>query len=810
MFLEDIRFGVRMLCKQPGFAALVVVILGLGIGANTAAFSVVDAMLLRTLPYATPNRIVAIFETHLEQARGREGPAPANMADWRASSSSFEAMAGWYASKPVTLQRGGEAEKIVTASVTEDFFRVFGVAPLLGRTFSAEEGAQQLPVVVISHSLWTSRFGADEGVIGSRIVLDGAPSTLLGVMPREFAIPHREVGIWKTWSFDVAYASRAAGVPRDARFLQVAGLLKPGVKLDSAQAELDGIAGKLRDDHPQFNRGWGVALVPLHDELVGDVRTALWASLAAVGLVLLIACMSIANLLLARAAARGREMAVRAALGASRPRVFRQMLAEGFAIAVAGAAAGLFIAAACLRLIERFAPAGLLEIDAISIDSRALGFTVAVTLLTTLVFGIVPALYTTRLEVVSSLAAGGRRVTAGRGALQFRRSLVVVQIAGALTLLVGAWLLTRSFASLTELDLGFDHENILVVRAFPDEATYASSERRLAYFNALAERLDALPSVESVGATTGLPLNEFNNAPARPYWPEGQPRPGADGPTASLKMTTPNYFRTIGLSLHAGRDFTERDDADSPPVAIVNDGLVKRLWPGENGVGKRIIIDYAARGAYPYEIIGVVEDSRANGLRSEAPPEIFLAHAQVPYAQMNFVLRTSGDPLGVARAAQREVLELDPAQPVHSVTTMEELVSRSLARERFSLVLSVALAALALTLALSGIYGVVSCAVMERNHELGVRMALGARHGHVMRLIVGQAAVMAAAGIAIGCIASFLLTRTLSTLLFDVDATDPLAFAGASSLLAAAALLASYVPARRAMSVQPIEVLRNA
>ena len=810
MFLEDIRFGVRMLRKQPGFAALVVLILGLSLGANTAAFSVVDATLLRALPYAAPERIVALFETHLEQARGREGPSPANMADWRARSSSFEAVAGWYASKPVTLQRNGEAEKIVTASVTEDFFRVFGVAPLLGRTFSAEEGAQQLPVVLISHALWTSRFGADERVIGSQLVLDGAPSTLLGVMPRDFAIPHREVGIWKTWDFDIAYAQRAEGVPRDARFLQVAGLLKPGVTLDSAQAELDGIARTLADGHPQFNRGWGVALVPLHDELVGDVRAALWASLAAVGLVLLIACMNIANLLLARAAARGREIAVRAALGASRWRVFRQMLAEGFAIAVAGAATGWLVAAACLRLIEWFAPAGLLDIEAISIDFRALAFTMAVTLLTTLVFGIVPALYATRLEAVSSLAAGGRRVTAGSGALKFRGSLVVVQIAGALTLLVGAWLLARSFASLTELDLGFDHDNILVVRAFPDEATYASSEKRLVYFNALMERLDALPSVESVGATTGLPLNEFNNAPARPYWPEGQPRPGADGPTASLKMTTRNYFRTIGLSLAAGRDFTERDDAASPPVAIVNDGLVKRLWPGENGVGKRIIIDYAARGAYPYEIIGVVEDSRANGLRSEAPAEIFLSHTQVPYAQMNFVLRTNGDPRAIASAAQREVLQLDPAQPVHSVTTMEELVSRSLARERFSLVLSVALAALALTLALSGIYGVVTYAVMERNHELGVRMALGARHEHVVRLIVGQAAVMTAAGIAIGCSASLLLTRTLQTLLFDVDATDPLAFAGASALLAATALLASYVPARRAMSVQPVEVLRNA
>jgi len=810
VFLEDFRHGLRIQSKQPGFAALVILILGLGVGANTAAFSVVDAVLLRPLPYATPDRIVALFETNLEQARGREGPAPANMADWRASSASFEAMAGWYASKPVTLQQGGEAEKIVTASVTEDFFKVFGVAPLLGRTFSAEEAAQQLPVVVISHALWTSRFGADSRVIGSRIVLDGVPSTLLGVMPREFAIPHRDVGVWKTWDFDVAYAARAAGVPRDARFLQVAGLLKPGVGLEGAQSELDGVAGRLAADHPQFNRGWGVTLVPLHEELVGDVRAALWALFAAVGLVLLIACTNIANLLLARAAARGRELAVRTALGASRSRVFRQMLAEGLAIAAAGGAAGLLIAAACLRLVERFAPVGLLGVDDLSIDTRALGFTLAVTLLTTLVFGVVPALHAMRLEVSGCLAAGGRRVTAARGALQFRRALVVVQVAAALTLLVGAWLLTRSFLSLTELDPGFDHENILVVRAFPDEATYASAEKRLVYFDALAARLDALPSVESVGATTGLPLNDFNNSPARPYWPEGQPRPGADGPTANLKMTTKNYFRTIGLSLQVGRDFADQDDANAPPVAIVNDGLAKQLWPGENAVGKRVVIDYAARGAYPYEIVGVVEDSRANGLRREAPAEIFLAHAQVPYAQMNFVLRTSGDPLAVARAAQREVLELDPAQPVHSVTTMQLLVSRSLAMDRLSLVLSVGLAVLAITLALSGIYGVVAYVVTERNHEIGVRMALGAKRSHVMRLIVGQAAVMALTGIAIGCIASALLTRTLSTLLFDVGATDPLAFAGASALLAAAALLASYVPARRATGVAPIEVLRNA
>ena len=809
MFFEDFRYGLRILGKQPGFAAVVVAILGLAVGANTAAFSVVDAVLLRSLPYATPERIVAIFETHLEQSRSREGPAPANMADWRAASASFEAMAGWYASKPVTLQRNGSAEKIVAASVTEDFFRVFGVAPLLGRTFSAEESAEQLPVVVISHALWTTRFGADSSVIGSKIVLDGVPSTLLGVMPRAFAIPHRDVGMWKTWDFDVAYAARAAGVPRDARFLQVAGVLKPSATLGSAKAELDGIAAELAADHPQFNRGWGVTLVPLHEERVGDVRPALWAFLGAAGLVLLIACTNIANLLLARAAARGREIAVRAALGASRSRVFRQMLAEGLAIAAMGSAVGLLVAAASLQLIERLAPAGLPEINELSIDARALVFTLVATLLTTLVFGVVPALHTTQVEVAGSLAGGGRRVTAGRGALQFRRVLVVVQVAAALTLLVGAWLLTRSFVSLTAVDPGFDYENMLVVRAFPDEATYASSEKRLAYFTALAERLDALPSVESVGATTGLPLNDFNNAPARPYWPEGQPRPGPDGPTANLKMTTHSYFRTIGLSLLAGRDFTDRDDADAPPVAIVNEGLANRLWPGENAVGQRVVIDYAARGAYPYEIVGVVEDSRANGLRSDAPAEIFLAHSQVPYAQMNFVLRTSGDPLAVARAAQREVLELDPAQPVHSVTTMENLVSRSLARDRFSLVLSVALAVLAITLALSGIYGVVSYAVTERNHEIGVRMALGAKRGDVVRLIVGQAAVMALAGISIGCIASLLLTRTLSTLLFEVGATDPLTFAGASMLLAAATLLASYAPARRATRVQPIDALRN-
>ena len=664
---------------------------------------------------------------------------------------------------------------------------------------------------MISHALWTSRFGADDGVIGSRIVLDGVPSTLLGVMPREFAIPHKDVGIWKTWDFEVAYAARAAGVPRDARFLQVAGLLKPGVTSSSAQAELDGIAGELAAEHPQFNRGWGVTLVPLHEEMVGDVRPALWALSGAVGLVLLIACTNIANLLLARAAARGRELAVRAALGASRWRVFRQMLAEGLVIAAAGSVAGVAVAAACLQLVERFAPAGLHAIDELSLDVRALAFTLGVTLLTTLVLGIVPALHTTRSRgsaVPSRAGADGSLPAAAR--CSSAAAWWLVQIAAALTLLVGAWLLARSFASLTELDPGFDHENMLVVRAFPDEATYASSEKRLAYFNALAERLDALPSVESVGATTGLPLNDFNNAPARPYWPEGQPRPGADGPTANLKMTTKNYFRTIGLSLLAGRDFRDSDDGDAPPVAIVNDGLAKRLWPRENAVGKRVVIDYAARGAYPYEIVGVVEDSRANGPRSEAPAEIFLAHSQVPYAQMNFVLRTSGDPLAVARAAQREVLELDPAQPVHSVTTMEELVSSSLARERFSLVLSVGLAVLAMTLALSGIYGVVSYAVTERNHEIGVRMALGAKPGHIVRLIVGQAAMMALAGIAIGCVASWLLTRTLSTLLFEVGATDPPTFAGASTLLAAAALLASYVPARRAMGVAPVEVLRNA
>jgi putative ABC transport system permease protein len=810
VFLEDVRYGLRVLGKQPGFAALVVLILGLSVGANTAAFSVVDDVLLRSLPYGTPERIVALFETNLEQGRSREGPSPANLADWRASSSSFEAMAGWYASKPVTLQRDGEAEKIVTASVTEDFFRVFGVAPLLGRTFDAEEAAQQLPVVVISHALWTSRFGADSGVIGGRIVLDGTPSTLLGVMPREFAIPHRDVGIWKTWGFDVAYAQRAAGVPRDARFLQAAGLLKPGVTASSAQAELDGIAAELAADHPQFNRGWGATLVSLHEELVGDVRIALWALFAAVGLVLLIACINVANLLLARAAARGREIAVRAVLGASRSRVFRQMLAEGLVIAAAGGAAGLVVAAVCLELIERFAPTGLLDTNGLSIDTRALGFTLVVTLLTTLVFGVVPALHTTRLEASGSLAGGGRRATANRGTLEFRRVLVVVQIAAALTLLVGTMLLTRSFVGLTELDPGFDHENILVVRAFPDEATYASSEKRLAYFNELAARLDALPSVESVGATTGLPLGDFNNAPARPYWPEGQPRPGADGPTANLKMTTKDYFRTIGLSLLAGRDFADEDDVDAPPVAIVNHGLASRLWPGENAVGKRVVIDYAARGAYPYEIVGVVEDSRADGLRNEAPPEIFLAHPQVPYAQMNFVLRTSGEPRAVATAAQREVLELDPAQPVHSVTTMAELVSRSLARDRFSLLLGVGLAVLAIALALSGIYGVVSYTVAERSHEIGVRMALGAKPGHVARLIVGHAAVMALAGIVIGCVASLLLTRTLSTLLYEVGATDPLTFAGASALLAAAALLASYLPARRAMSVEPVEALRHA
>ena len=810
--LQDLRFALRVLAKRPGFVALAVGTLALGIGANTTLFSVVKGVLLEPLPYPVPAKLVRVFDTNAEKNRFQEGPSSGNVVDWRAHNTVFQGIGAWYVIGR-TLRTDQNVQVISTAQVSTDFFAVAGTPPLLGRTFSEEETDRARfnnaaapigsdPVVVLSHHVWQQLFGADPDIIGKSLALERQQWRVVGVMPAGFALPDPDVDVWIPWSF---LGSR----PRDQHYLSVLARLDPVVTLAQAQAEMSALAAELGEEYPETNRGWGVRLVPLQEEMVRRSRPALLVLLGAVGFVLLISCVNVANFQLARATERRREVAVRAALGASRLRLVRQFLVENLLLAVVGGSLGLLLSVWGLQLLKTLRLGNIPRLDEVSLDAGVLAFTFALTMLAGILFGLAPALDTASADLAGSLKEDGSRGSMpGRRRRRLRGVLVVSEIAIAVILLTGAGLLMRSFANLRAVDPGFRADNVLVLPIFLNNRTYDTGAKTRGYYEQLTERLASLPGVLSVGGATTLPMSKLGPDFDRPVWNEGDtPAPGGLA-RADIRMATPGYFDTLGMSLVRGRRFTEQDGPDSARVVIVNESLARRTWPGEDPIGRRLVVDYSTSGTYPYEVVGVVNDIRFYGLRSKPRPELYLPHAQRSYLIMNMAVRTEVDPAGLIPQVRRAVLQVDPDQPAHSIVPLRDLVGDSVERDRFSMWLLGGFAGTAVLLAVMGIYGLMSYLVHQRTPEFGIRMALGAQRGDIFRMVVRHGGWMALVGLAAGLAASLVLTRLLSNLLFGVSPLDPLTLGVVLALLLLVALVACVLPARRATRVDVATALR--
>ena len=800
---RDLVFGIRMLYKNRGFTSVALLALALGIGANTAIFSVVNSVLLRPLPFRDPQRLIMIWENY--QQRGgpeREWASPADFRDFRDQAQSFEhvaALVGW----GPTLTGQGEPEDLQGAGVSHDTFAMLGVDPVLGRGFKPDEdqpGAER--VAVLSHQLWQRRFGADPSIVGNSVTLSGESFTVIGVMPRGLSFPIlNNTDIWRTIG---PLLAANPGCDRDCVILRVMAKLKPGVQIESARAEVSAIALQNAERFPESNKGVGATLVPLHEQLVGDVRPAMLVLLGAVGLVLLIACANVANLLLARAAAREKEVAIRAALGASRARLIRQHLTESIVLAVIGGAIGLLIAFWMVDLLVSFAPTGTPRIEEVAIDPIVLAFTSGIAVLTGVAFGLAPALLASRTNFNSALKEGGRDTsTTSRGA-RVRSALVVSEVALALMLLIGAGLLIKSFVNLQRVDPGFNPKNVLRVDITIPRTRYPERNQSASFYKQLLDRIAAMPGVEYAGAVSTLPLS--GGGTDGNFAIEGQPPAEPDRqPVAWYASISPDYFRAMGIRLLKGRELTELDSADAPKVVMISETMARRYFPDEEAVGKRLLF---GGGSDLREIVGVVSDVKFFGLNVDSRPSMYFAHAQNPARRMSLVVRTQGNPLTLATAIRTQVSAVDRDLAVSNVMPMEQLVGTSLAEPRFVLLLLGAFAGVAMVLSAIGVYGVVSYSVSQRSHEIGVRVALGAQMSDVLKLVVGQGMTLVLGGVGLGLIAAFAMTRVMESLLFGVSATDVTTFASTALILAGVALGACLVPARRAAKVDPMESLR--
>ncbi len=805
---KDLRFSLRVLINSPGFTFVAILTLALGIGANSAVFSIVNSVLLKPLPYQDPDKLVVALHG------GTSPVSPADFFDWKRQANSFEQLAAAEIWGP-NLTGRDRPEQIQALRATDNLFALLGVQPVLGRGFLPGEdqpGAQ--PVVVLSQGLWQRRFGGDQKILGQTLTLDGNSYTVIGVMPPGFQFPMFWATNAEMWA-PLVIADRTGN--RAARSLRIFGRLKPDVSLAQAQTEMSAITARLTEQYPKTNTESNVSVIPLKKKVVGDVQPTLLVLLSAVGLVLLIACINIANLLLARASGREKEIAVRLALGATRFRLVRQMLTESLLLALIGGGAGLLLAFWSVNLFLSALPEGTLpRSKAISLDTPALVFTLLLTLLTGLFFGLAPAWQATRPDLNEALKAGGRNAAANPGSHRLRSLLVVSQVALALMLLIGAGLLIRSFMKLQSVDPGFSPRNVLTMTVSVAGSAESDGARRAVFYQQLLERIDGLPGVESSSAINHLPLD--GDVWGFSFSIEGRPAPEpGERMRAAYRVALPGYFHTMGISLDRGRDFTDRDTKDAPGVIIINETLARRYWPNEDPIGKRIKMGSAESDAEWLSIAGVVKDVKQEEWTEEPGNEVYLPFLQEEdyltnpkphYAYLTLVARTSSDPAALAAQVRNEVWAIDKNLPVSRVATMEQVIAEQLWRPRFLMLLLGSFASVALLLAAVGIYGVMSYAVARRTHEIGIRMALGAQAGDVLRLVVGQALALALTGVAAGLAAAFALTRVVSGLLFGVSATDPLIFIAIPLILTGVALAACFIPARRAARVDPMVALR--
>ncbi|MEW6128150.1 MAG: ABC transporter permease [Acidobacteriota bacterium] len=799
---QDVRFGVRRLLKTPGFTLIAVLTLALGIGATTAIFSVVNTVLLRPLPFKEPDRLVMVRETKFPQF-SEFAVSPANFLDWQQQNTVFEQLVGV---RPVTvnLTGTGDPERLNGATLTDGFGALLGVTPQLGRDFLSEENqVGRNNVVLLSHNLWQRRFGGEPDIINQKIILDGQPYTVVGVMPAGFKFLEWQSELWIPLAFTPQQAQNRGG----HNISLVVGRLKPDITHEMARVEMSALASRLEMQYPEVNAGWNVILMPLLDATVRTIKPALLLLLAAVAFVLVIACVNVANLLLAKAAVRQREIAIRTALGAGRFRIIRQLLTESVLLAIVGGTAGLLLANWGLQLLLQLAPQDLPRVANVSLDARVLAFSAVITLLTGILFGLVPALHASKPNLQEPMKDASRGLTAGGNRQRMRSSLVVVEIAAALVLLVGAGLMLKSFWRLLQVDPGFAPEQALTMTVALPQNKYGDGTRQTAFFQQLLDNVKALPGVESVGAASHIPLD--GNDSVVSYEVKGQPpAPPGSFTSANYFIIEGDYFGAMGIPLRKGRVFSEHDTKDAPLVVMINETFARKNFPDENPIGKSLNFDSADNPVYR-EIIGVVGDVKYYGLDREATQQLYFPASQEPERKMTLVARTAGDPLALTTAIRNQVHHLDKNQPVSDIKTLAQLVSTSIVSQRFSIWLLGIFATVALVLAAVGIYGVLSYVVAQRTHEIGIRMALGAGRREVFRLVVGHGMQLTMIGVVAGLSVAFVLTRLMATLLFNVSATDPLTYTLIGLLLVVVALLACYIPARRATRVDPLVALRH-
>jgi putative ABC transport system permease protein len=787
------------LVRAPGFAAIAIAALAIGIGANTAIFSVVNTLLIQPLPYHDADRLAIVWEHNIPRDKKNNVVAPANFLHWREMNQGFADLAAVSSTFDVTLTGAGDPEEVPTQLVTAEVFPILGVRPAIGRGFTPEEIRPGSRVVMISDRLWKRRFSGDPGILERPIVSGGTPYTVIGVMPPGFSFLDRNVDVWQPFGF-----TAQTRTPR-GRSIQVIGRLKPDVTFARAQEDMTRVASELTRRFPDFNTGWTARVVPLRDQLTGDVRPALLVLAGAVTFVLLIACANVANLLLARATARQRELAVRAALGAARGRLIRQLLAESLVLSVAGGITGLLLAWWALNFLRAVVAERLpiQRLEMVGIDGWVLVFTLGASVFCGLVFGVVPALTAAGPSLNDALKEGGRTGSVSRGN-RTRSAFVIVEIALALVLLVGAGLLMRSFKLLLDVDPGFDPARTVTMRLSLPSSRYGGDGQRAQFFDRFFQQVDALPGVQASGSISWLPLAGGGAATSMEI--VGQPKPPkGQEPVADVRVISHEYLKAMGVPLLKGRLFNEQDAADAKGRVVINDTMARRHWPGQDPIGKRVRI---AWDDLEDEVIGVVGDVKHAGLHGEIRAMTYWPFQRSPYGTMTIAVRTAGEATSVVNAIAGVVRQMDPDLVFANVRTMEEVVARSVAERRLTMLLLTVFAGAALLLAAVGIYGVIAYSVTQRTQEIGIRMALGAQRGDVLRMIVGQAMALTLTGILIGGVGAFLLTRLMTGLLFNVEPGDPLTFLAVAVVLGIVAACASYVPGRRATRVDPVIALR--
>lgn len=799
---RDVRVGVRALVHSPVFTIATVLSLALGIGANTAIFSVVNGLLLRPLPYPESERIVDVWHTPPQQSfpgLDRFSVSPANYLDWKAQSSSFDQMSV-YSYTGFSLSTGGDPVPLIGAAVSSDFFSVLRTNAMQGRTFTVDDerpGRDQ--VVVIGYGLWQRAFGANPGVVGQPVIINSRSFTVVGIMPAGFEFP-RQADLWVPLAWD----DKERQIRSIHDYLVIA-RLKQDVSLNQAQAEMSTISSRLEQQYPEEDKGWGAVVIPFREDLIGDIRPALLVLFCAVGFVLLIACANVANLMLARGANRQKEIAVRIALGAGRARLVRQLLTESVLLAVSGGLLGLLIAVWGSKVLVRLG--SLPNSGDIGVDIWALGFTFVLSFAAGIIIGIVPALQFTKTNISDNLKLGSGRTGGSQLKQHTRKALVISEVALSLVLLIGAGLMIRSFWKLQNVKPGFDPGNALTMSIALTPIKYSEPKQQLAFFDRALEQIRAVPGVVSVGATTTIPLG--GGGSTQPFSIEGRPTGTvAEQPMAQTRYITTDYFRAIGIPLRRGRVFDDQDQEKSVPVVIISEAMARRFWPGENPIGKRLTpsfhIEQGAR-----EIVGIVGDVKASGLDVDSSAMMYLPYRQSPRPFMSFVVRTAANPESLVQPVEKAIYSIDKEQALTDVQTFDQVLTESLSGRRFNMTLLLVFAGVALMLAAVGVYGVMNYTVTLRRRELGIRMALGAGRMDVLRLVLGQGLSLTLIGVGAGLISAYALTRLMASLLYGVTATDYLTFASVSGMLITVGVAASYVPARRATKVNPTIALRT-